>query len=50
MKLQRFIKELENIAKNVENPKAIDVRMADYISVVNPIFRDNTVFITDIEE
>lgn len=49
MKLQQFIEALENIAKNVDNPKAIDVRMADYIPVVNPVLKDNTVFITDIE-
>ena len=50
MKLQQFIKELQSISSIVHNPEKIQVRMADYTSVVKPIFKKNTVFITDIEE
>lgn len=50
MKLKKFIKELEKIARKVNNPKEIEVRMADCIPVVKPILKENTVFITDIAE
>lgn len=50
MKLKQFISALENIVENVDNPEIIEVKMADCIPVVNPILKDNTVFITDIEE
>lgn len=50
MKLKNFIHELEKIYNNLDNPDQVDVLMADYISVVKPIFKDNVVFITDIEE
>ncbi len=47
MKLKDFIKKLENILKTERNSDKIDVRMADDIPVVEPIFKDGTVFITD---
>lgn len=49
MKLEEFIKELEKIAWRVDNPKEVDVEMADCIPVVKPILKENTVFITDID-
>ena len=49
MKLKEFIKELENISSQVENPDKIEVEMADCIPVVKPILKDHTVFITDME-
>ena len=48
MKLNEFIKELENISKNINSPDRVEVKMADCIPVVKPIFKDNTVFITDV--
>ena len=48
MKLKEFIKELENISKSIDNPHKVEVEMADCIPVVKPIFKDGTVFITDI--
>ncbi len=48
MKLKEFIKELEGISRSVDNPDKIEVEMADCIPVVKPVFKDNTVFITDI--
>ena len=48
MKLKEFIKELENISGSVNNPGEVEVKMADCIPVVKPIFKDNVVFITDI--
>lgn len=50
MKLKQFISALENILENVDDPEIVEVKMADYIPVVNPVLNDNTVFITDIEE
>lgn len=50
MKLKTFIKELESIASNIENPDMAEVEMADCIPVVKPILKDGTVFITDIEQ
>lgn len=50
MKLKQFIKTLENISENVENQEMIEAQMADCTPVVAPILKDNTVFITDIEE
>ena len=49
MKLKEFIKELENIASSINNPEGVEVTMADYIPVVKPIYKKNTVFITDID-
>lgn len=48
MKLKEFIKELEDMSRNIENPDKVEVKMADCIPVVKPIFKDDTVFITDI--
>ena len=50
MKLKKFIGELEEILKNADNPNEMEVQMADCISVVSPILKDNIVFITDVEE
>ena len=47
MKLRELIKELKNISNSVNNPDQVMVEMADCIPVVKPIFKDNTVFITD---
>ena len=49
MNLSKFIKELENIRKQTDKPDQIEVRMADFISVVRPILKENNVFITDID-
>lgn len=49
MKLREFIKKLEDIFRNVDNPNKVEVEMADCIPVVRPIFKDGTVFITDID-
>ena len=49
MKLDDFIDELEKISRAVDNPEAISVKMADYIPVVKPVFKDNIVFITDVD-
>jgi len=49
MKLTEFIKELKIISSNAAKPDEIEVEMADCISVVKPIFKDGTVFITDID-
>lgn len=48
MKLEKFIKELKKIAQEVDNPKKVNVEMADCIPVVKPILKDGIVFITDI--
>ncbi len=48
MKLIEFIKELKIISGNVAKPDEIEVEMADCIPVIRPIFKDGTVFITDI--
>lgn len=48
MKLKQFIKALENISKNVDNPEKVEVQMADCVPVVRPILKEGTVFITDI--
>ena len=49
MKLNEFIKALESIARSVEESDKVAVEMADSIPVVKPIFKDGTVFITDID-
>ena len=49
MKLNKFIKELEKISRRVSKSDKIKVEMADCIPVVKPIFKDGTVFITDID-
>ena len=49
MKLKAFIKELKNIATNVDNPDKVEVEMADCVPVVRPILKEGTVFITDID-
>jgi hypothetical protein len=48
MKLNEFIKELENISKNVDRDDKTEVQMADMIPVVKPILKDGVVYITDI--
>ena len=48
MKLKKFIKELVDISKSVDDPDGVEVEMADCIPVVKPIFKDGTVFITDV--
>ncbi|OGL85873.1 hypothetical protein A3I40_00645 [Candidatus Uhrbacteria bacterium RIFCSPLOWO2_02_FULL_48_12] len=50
MKLNKFIKELENIARRVDKSDDLEVEMADCIPVVRPVFKDGTVFITDIDQ
>ena len=50
MKLKQFISALENILENVGDPEVVEVKMADCIPVVNPVLKNNTIFITDIEE
>lgn len=50
MKLKQFINALENILENVDNPEAVEVEMTDCIPVAGPILKNNTVFITDVEE
>lgn len=50
MKLKAFIQELENISRSIDNPDRVKVEMADCIPVVRPIFKDGTVFITDIDQ
>ena len=49
MKLRKFIKELENISRSVDNPDKVEVEMADCVPVVRPILKDNTVFVIDID-
>lgn len=48
MKLREFIKELKSISNSVDNPEEVEVEMADCAPVARPIFKDDTVFITDI--
>lgn len=48
MKLNDFIDELKSISKSTDNPDMIEVKMADDVPVVSPIYYDNSVFITDI--
>jgi len=48
MKLKKFINHLKKIAKVVNNPNEINVRMADNLAVMAPILKDRTVYITDI--
>ena len=50
MKLTEFVKSLEKILENTENPELIDVQMADCIPVVAPVLKEHTVFITDYKE
>jgi hypothetical protein len=47
MKLSKFVEKLENILKTEKDSDKIDVRMADNIFVVEPVFKDGVVFITD---
>lgn len=47
MKLKQFVKSLEEILEKVGDSENIEVEMADCIPVVKPIYKDNTVFITD---
>ena len=49
MKLTEFIKELKIISRGAAKPDEIEVEMADCIPVVKPIFKDDKVFITDID-
>lgn len=49
MKLDLFINTLEDIAKSIDHPEKVNVEMADCVPVVNPIFKDGTVYITDVE-
>lgn len=49
MKLDEFIKELEIISRSAVKQNEIEVKMADCIPVVKPIFKDGTVYITDID-
>jgi len=49
MKLKEFINELTDISRSVDNPDQVAVEMADCIPVVKPIFKDDTIFITDID-
>ena len=49
MKLTKFITELKNISNKIDNPDTVEVEMADCVPVVKPIFKDGTVFITDID-
>ncbi len=48
MKLNKFIKELEKISRRVNRPDKIGIEMADCVSVVKPILKNGTVYITDI--
>jgi hypothetical protein len=50
MKLKNFIKDLEEISKKVDDIDKVEVEMADCIPVVRPIYKNGTVFITDIDE
>ena len=50
MKLRQFIVALEKRSEIVDNPDTVEVTMADGIPVVNPVLKDNTIYITDIEE
>ena len=50
MKLIQFIQELEDIAKNIDIPNSVEVEMADCIPVVRPVYKNNTVYITDIPQ
>ncbi|MEK7131735.1 MAG: hypothetical protein AAB797_03335 [Patescibacteria group bacterium] len=47
MKLTEFIKSLEKILEDIDNPRLVDVQMADCIPVAAPILKDGVVFITD---
>lgn len=49
MKLKEFIKELERISHQVDNPDKVEVQMADCIPVVGPILKEGTVYITDTD-
>lgn len=49
MKLKEFIKELKRISHQVDNSDKVEVQMADCIPVVRPIFKEGTVYITDID-
>jgi len=41
MKLKQFVKKSEEILKKVDNPETIEVQMAGYIPVVDPILKDD---------
>ncbi|MGB9756088.1 MAG: hypothetical protein ACPLXO_04305 [Desulfurella sp.] len=49
MNLKEFIEELEKIAQKVNDPRKVEVEMADCVPVVKPILKDNKVYITDID-
>lgn len=51
MKLNKFIQELEKISNKFGNSDGIDVKMADDIPVVRPMFDSErkAVYITDID-
>ncbi|OGZ67186.1 MAG: hypothetical protein A3D35_03635 [Candidatus Staskawiczbacteria bacterium RIFCSPHIGHO2_02_FULL_34_9] len=51
MKLKDFIKELVKIEKISDDSSSINVKMADNIPVVKPIFnqREKVVYITDVD-
>ena len=48
MKLKKFIKNLQEILEKIDRPEKVEVEMADCIPVAKPIFKDGTVYITDI--
>ena len=50
MKLTQFVKELEKILENIDNPELVEVKMADCIPVVSPVLKEDTVFITDLKK
>jgi hypothetical protein len=50
MKLCTLIKELKKIRGESNNPNIIEVKMADNIPIVRPIFKKGIVYITDIDE
>ncbi len=49
MKLKKLIEELEKILKSTSNPDSVEVEMADCVPIVKPVFKDNVVYITDLE-
>lgn len=50
MKLKQLIDSLQNILKSVDNPETVEVKMSDSAPIVNPILKEDTVFITDVEK
>jgi len=49
MKLLTLIEGLEKISKESDNPDDIEVKLADNAPIVKSIFKNGTVYITDIE-